>query len=159
MAVAIPFIALAVSAAGTYMAYQAQQDQAKSAEKMGEYNAKVAENNATAAADAARFEANQIERRTRLILGRQKAMVAKAGVLDSGSMLDVFMDSAVQGELDRMAALYAGDVRTRNYISQGILAKAEGSSASSAYRSRSYATLLSGAGNVAGTGYSMSQED
>jgi hypothetical protein len=149
VAVAVPFIALALTAAGTGVAVASSIEQAKAAEKAGKYNEAVARNNAQAAADQARFEADKIERRNRLILGRQKAAIAKAGILDTGSTLDVFEDSAMQGELDRMAALYSGDLRSGYYQSQGQLARMEGNSAARANYYRAGGSLLSGIGGTA----------
>lgn len=153
MAQAIPFIVLAVAAAGTAVAVHGQIEQAEAAEKAGKYNEAVARNNAQAAADQARFESERIRKRNMVILGRQKAAIAKAGILDTGSTLDVFFDSAVEGELDRMAALYSGDLRSGFYTSQGQLARMEGDAQKRANYYRAGGTLLSGVSGMVGSSY------
>lgn len=145
---AIALAAVAISAVGTGVAVAGQIEAAKAAEEAGKYNEKVARNNAQAAAQQAQYEADRIRKRNIVILGRQKAAIAKAGILDTGSTLDVFLDSAVEGELDRMAALYGGSLRSTNYLSQGRLARMEGDAAKRAGYYRAGGTLLTGAGNV-----------
>ena len=139
---AIPFILLA---AGTAVSVYSATEQAKASEKAGKYNQKVAENNAQAASQQAQFEAEQVRRKNRYILGRQKAVTAKAGILDSGSAFDVFMDSAAQGELDVLATLYTGQVQSNYQRSRGTIARMEGDSAAQGYRYQAVGSLLTGA--------------
>lgn len=146
---AIPFITLALAAAGTGVAVHGQMEQAKAAERAGKYNQKVNEANAAAAQNAASYEAEQVRRRNRIILGRQKAAIAKAGILDTGSAEDLFFDSAVQGELDVLATKYQGQVQSNYYRSRGNLARMEGDAAATASRYRAVGTLLTGAGQTA----------
>lgn len=153
-ATALTLVAIAASAAGTGVAVAGQIEQAKAAEEAGEYNQKVAENNAIAAAQQAQYESERIRKRNLIILGRQKAAVAKAGILDTGSTLDVFLDSAIQGEMDRQAALYSGQTRSGYFRSQGTLARMEGDSLARANYYRAGGTVLSGAGRVASSAYS-----
>lgn len=149
---AVPYFVIAgtlAAMAGTGVAVASSIEQAEAAEKAGKYNEAVAENNAQAAADQARFESERIRKRNMIILGRQKAAIAKSGILDAGSTIDVFMDSATEGELDRLAALYGGDVRAGYYQSQGKLARAEGDAMKRAGYYRAGGTLLSGIGAAA----------
>jgi len=155
---AIALAAVAVSAVGTGVAVAGQMEQADAAEKAGKYNEKVARNNALAAQHQAQYEADRISKRNRVILGRQKAAIAKSGILDSGSTFDVFMDSAVEGELDRMAALYSGTVRSNYATSQATLSRMEGDAAQRAGYYRAGGTLLTGAANVASTYNSYSRQ-
>jgi hypothetical protein len=147
----IGIIGIAIAAAGTGVAVAGQIEQAEAAEKAGKYNQAVADNNALAAQQQAKFEADRISKRNRIILGRQKAAVAKAGILDTGSTLDVFFDSAVEGELDRMAAIYSGQVRSGYATTQGQLARMEAESQKRASYYRAGGTLLSGTGQAATT--------
>lgn len=156
---ALALVATAASVAGTAVAVAGAQEQAAAAKKSGEYNQKVAENNAEASRQQAMFEADKISRRNRMILGRQKAVIAKSGILDTGSTLDVLEDSAVQGEMDRLAALYSGEVRSNYYQSQGQLASMEGNSQARANYYRSAGTLLTGASSVAGSYYNNTRNN
>lgn len=154
-ATALALVGVAASLAGTGVAVAGSLEQAAAAKKAGKYNQAVAANNAQAAADQARFESDRIRKRNMVILSRQKAAIAKSGILDTGSTLDVFMDSAVEGELDALAALYSGQVKSGYYQSQGQLARMEGNSQARANYYRAGGTLLSGAGNAAQQGYDI----
>jgi len=154
MAQALPFIALAATAVGTGVAVYGQMEQAKAAEKAAKFNEKVAENNATAARNAAMAEAERVQRRNRAIIGKARSSFAKSGVLLSGSAEDIIYDSLIQGELDRMTALYTGSQQSSYYHTQGMLARMEGQNASSAAKFSAAGTILSGASSMAGRGYS-----
>ena len=155
---ALALVAIAVSAAGTGVAIAGQVEQAAAAEKAGKYNEAVARNNATAAAQEAQFEAERIRKRNSIILGKQKAAIAKAGILDTGSTLDVFYDSAIEGELDAMAALYTGDVRSGYFRSQGQIARMEGDAAKRAGYYRAGSSLLTGVGGMGQQYYNYRQQ-
>lgn len=147
---AIPFIVLAATVAGAGVAAYSSIEQGKAADEAGKYNQKVASNNAEAARQQAMFEADKVRKRNMLILGRQHAEAAKSGILDTGSMEDVFNDSAVQGELDAMVTNYGGAYKANYYASQGRLARYEGSAAQQASYYRAGGTLLTGAAQAGG---------
>lgn len=91
----------AMSVAGTVQAGMAQEQEAK-------YQARVAENNAIRArqaADEARIRGEITEQQHRMrvnqAIGQQRAVAASRGVLvDQGSALDLTSDIAAVGELD-----------------------------------------------------------
>lgn len=146
MAVALPWIGLALTAVGTGVAVKSSLDQAKAAEEAGDFNAKVAENNAKVEQDKAQLEAQQLRRRNLVMLGRQRAAFAKSGVNLSGSALDVMFDSETQGELDVQSALWGGNLGANFYRSRGQLARLEGQNAATAARYGAASTALTGLG-------------
>lgn len=148
MAVALPWIALAVTAVGTGVSVAGQQEAAAAQEKAAEYNAAVAENNAIAQKQAAQFESEKLRKRQMLLLGKQRANLAKSGI--SSGFGDVLYDSALEGELDRLAVLYTGSVAANNQRASAELSRAEGRNARTAGFYRSAGTILTGAGQMAG---------
>lgn len=115
IALAVVAIAAATSgyAASTSMA--AQRDAAN-------YNAAVQKNQAAAATQQSQFDAQRIRDRNARILASQQAGYSKAGVdISSGTAQDVYYDSAINGELDALAALYTGRVSANNSISRAGL--------------------------------------
>lgn len=150
MAVAVPFIALALTTAvGTGVAVYAAKEQGKAAEEAGKFNEAVARNDALAQSQQAQYEANQARRRSLIMSGRQRAAYAKSGVTLSGSADDVMYDSEIQGELDALAALYTGKVRSNYATSSGQLARLEGDNAKTASNFHAAGSLLTGAGQFA----------
>jgi hypothetical protein len=86
--------------------------------RMLEYNASVDRQNASLQDQAASYTRFQAERnaakervKTGLLIGAQRAKMGGSGALvDSGSFLDVTMDTAEQGAYDAMAIMQQGDV-------------------------------------------------
>lgn len=125
--ITLALVSAAVSAYGAYYSAQSQSDAAK-------YNAAVANNNAAAAAQQGEFDAQQIRDRNKRILAQQRNAFAAAGVdPDSGSASDVASDSAVQGELQALMAIYTGrssqtaeQARSRLYAMQADRAQTGG---------------------------------
>lgn len=138
-------IAAAAAGVGAYSA-QAQADAQKSAAK---FNAAVATNNATAAAQQAQYQADRIRTRNRQLAGSARANLAKSGVdIEAGSSADIMMDSGIQGELDRAAAIYTGAVSSGNQSSAAQLERSRAGYASTAGAIGVGSSLLSGANHA-----------
>jgi hypothetical protein len=90
-------------------------------------NAITAENQALAQREQAKYNAEKIRQRNRRLLGQQTAGYAKAGVDLAGSPEDVIYDSAVQGELEALMAIYAGDISAHAYFAEATAQKYAGS--------------------------------
>jgi hypothetical protein len=136
--------AAAVSAYGMYA--QAQQQAAA-----GKYNAKIAENQAVAAKQAAGMRADTVRERARRIEATNVARAASGGIVPtSGSPLYVMADNAMQAELDAQRVEYGGDVEAAGYNAQARLARYGAGQASEAGMFRAGSTLLSGAVTSAG---------
>lgn len=154
-AAALPYIVMAISAAGAV--YQAeQQASAMNAEaRQSELNAIAARQQGNAAEEAQR-------RRNAQMLGLQRAAAAESGFdPNTGSLATLQIKSAGEAELDALTARYEGtmqglghqqragslrsqarNTRTSGYLSAaGTLAKAAGS-----YYTGSYATALNRSG-------------
>jgi hypothetical protein len=158
--VAVPawvgWASLAASAAGAGYAAYGQH-------RAGQYQAAVAEQNASLAEKAAvdaenrgRTEEAQHRMKVRSLIGQQKAGYGASGVLvDTGSPLDALADTAYIGEQDaltirRNAAMEAWGLRTQsgNFRAEGRLSKLQGNYGAGA-------TLLQGAGAAGGQFYGM----
>jgi len=105
MAAAIPYIMVAAAAVGAVAAVQ----QGRAAKAAGEYNARVAEQNAQYAREQSALQAQQADREGRLRLGAIRAAHgASGGAAAEGSVIDVLGDVASQNELERQDILYRG---------------------------------------------------
>lgn len=78
-----------------------------------------ADANADQAKSQARFDANQIRRRTTRLLSTQRAGFGKAGVTLEGTPGEVLEDQSAEGELDALAALYGGKSKAFAFKRQG----------------------------------------
>lgn len=153
VAVTALVVSIVAAVAAAALSVASAQRQGRAAKEAAKFNSKVAANNAKAAEQSAAYEAAQIRRKNLLRLGAQRAIGAKSGVaLDSGGSLDdVIMDSAIQGELDAQAALYAGQVRAVREKAAGQLSIFEGEQAESAANLQSAGAVIGGLGGVAGS--------
>ena len=162
-ATTLAIAALTTSLAGTAVSAYGQMQQAKAANAQADYQAKVANNNARTAEMEAQYAEQQGQknaeaqrRRTAIAIGAQRARMGASGaVVDSGSFLDLTLDTAHQGELDAMALLEEGQmeawrarIQGTNYQAQG---KLFGMSKTNPYIGAA-GTLISGAGQ-AGMGF------
>lgn len=124
--------------------------QGRSAQVMGEYNAKVAEVDAQAKRQAAEFEASRHQRETLRLLGSQRAAFASSGVeVGAGSPLLVASDTAGEAELDRLAILYGGEIGASQSMATAAAERLAGRAAATRGVMRAGESLLSGAAAVA----------
>ena len=152
-------IPLVISLAGAAVSAYGQMQQAKAANAQADYQSKVANNNARTAEMEAQYAEQQGQknaeaqrRRTAVLVGAQRARMGASGaVVDSGSFLDLTLDTAHQGELDAMALLEEGQmeawrarIQGTNYQAQG---KLFGMSKTNPYIGAA-GTLISGAGQA-----------
>ncbi len=156
MALAGSLLATGVSAVGMY-----QQGQSQKA--LGEYNAKVSENNAIVqqqAAEDARRRGDIAEdaqrRQTRQMLGAQRAAIgAQGGVLTDQSTEAILADTAQFGELDALTVrnnaareAWGLEVGANNTLAEAEASRFQGRAASRAGSLSSVGTLIGGASNA-----------
>ena len=80
--------------------------------QIAEYNAQVGENNAIMAERAAEHEADLFDDKLKRLISKQKTGYAKGNVvINQDTPLDVTVDTASEGALERLAILYRGDVQ------------------------------------------------
>jgi len=155
MAVALPYVAMAMMAASTIQGMQAAQAQGKAAEDMANYNAAIAQRNAGIARQQAQTDVEAQQRDKDRRLGSIVAAYGASGVALEGSPLDVLEASAVEAEREKQNILYRGELRALGYFDEAALATMAGRNA----RARADATatniLLSGGSKMAFAGYSM----
>lgn len=159
----LPEAALIVSIIGLGVSTYGQIQASGAANAQADYQSKVAANNAATAEMEAKYaeyqgekNASEQRRKTAIFIGTQRAKAAASGAaVDTGSFLDLTLDSAKQGELDALAlreegqlAAWRARVQGANYTAQsGLYSMSKSSPWVGAA-----GTLLSSAGQ-AGMGY------
>ena len=139
----ISAIGTALSAVGQYRAGQAQK-------KATEYNAQVAERQATAATQKAAYEEEMRREKGRKLSASQRAAAGATGITME-SFSDVFAQTALDTELDALAIRYGGDIESSRYKSEATGQRFAGTQAKKAGILSAGATLLTGAGKAYGT--------
>jgi hypothetical protein len=122
--------------------------QGRSQAKIGEYNAKVAENQAIAARQKAAFDEDRQRQQARMFAGKQRAGLAAAGG-EQGDAGDVLSMTAEEAEIDALAIRYGGNIAAQSAMQQGALAKAQAKQASkSSYMQAGKSLLTAGSAYV-----------
>lgn len=127
----------AVSAAGTLAAGAAAQESA-------EFEAKQREQQAKEARAIAQREGLERRREQRLIMSQQLARAAATGGASDPSVLDVFADTAEQGELNVQTEIYKGESRAKGLETAAEVRRFEGRQARQASFIEAGAGLLGG---------------
>ena len=158
-------IGIALTLASTVIGAAGQIQQGKAQAAASNYNAKVAEMNATLADRRARdaLERGKIEEQQKRqeisqLKGRQKAAMAANGVdLTFGSPLDTIVDTAVLGELDALTVrrnaareAYDHEVQGVNNRSDATLNRMNAKAAKTGGYLAAAGTVLGGAGKAYG---------
>lgn len=138
---ALSAIGTAVSAIGSIASGVQQQ-------KVANYNAEVAENNAVAERQRASYEADMIRDDRKRVIGAQRASGAAAGLdISTGTPVAVLGDTYAQSEMDVLARLYGGESAATAYQNDAKRFRAEGKAAKTAGIIGAGSTLLTGLGN------------
>lgn len=136
MGAALIPIALGASILGAGATAYGQYRATQAANKQAEYQSQVAANNAATAEMEAKYAEQQGERnaeaqrrKTAIMVGAQRARMGASGVVaDTGSFLDIELDTVRMGELDALAlrdegqlAAWRSRVQGSNYRAQSQL--------------------------------------
>ncbi|MEK9918070.1 MAG: hypothetical protein VW496_01640 [Pelagibacteraceae bacterium] len=125
--------------------FKSQQAAAKQARIIGDYNAKIAENEAVLLRRQKADEEANLRQNSERLIATQRVATAASGVQMSGSPMQAIADAYFNTELDALRVQYAGDIAEAAKISEANLARAGGRARSQAYKMQSYQTLLEGA--------------
>ncbi|MDD2657193.1 MAG: hypothetical protein PHD04_00845 [Candidatus Pacebacteria bacterium] len=140
-AAAIPYVMAGTAALSAYGMYR----QGQAAEDASEYNARISENDALAAKEKAEYDAETSAREFKRLMGRQKALYAKAGVdITEGSPLLMMAYQAEEAERDRQAILFGGKTASQSALDKARLFRLEGSNAATAGNISAGSTFLTG---------------
>lgn len=142
--------ALATAAGGAVSAVGAIQ-QGQAAKAAGEYNAAVAERNASATRAQTAADVLAKSREKAQHLGDLRAQFGANGLDFSDSALDVFQDHATQAEYDAKLTQYKGNLRAAGYGEEAILQKMGAKSASTAGYIGAGSAVLGSVSKIAGS--------
>jgi len=134
----------AMAAAGTGLALGETQIQADAAQRSTNYNMALADVNKKMIADQTDFAVFRHVDAVQRVLGSQRAGYAAAGVTMEGTPLNVAMDTATQGEIDRLAIIYGGDVKQAGLDSEKATTRFRGQMAEVGATLQMTKTILGG---------------
>jgi hypothetical protein len=133
------------AAVGGYSAYQ----QGKTQREMNEYNAALAESEAEQTEEAASYTARLEREKAESLANRRRALWAKAGVVYTGTPLEVEAVTSGQTEMDIMINQRRGNITASRLRGQSVLDRFRGRQAYKQGVWTSGATILSGGATAA----------
>lgn len=126
--IALSATGLGVGLYGQYQVGQAAEAQAKSQAAWNEYNAKLAEREATEAQTAAAYEESKLRKGGERLKARQRALHGKAGVTGI-TPEEVEVEAAEELEMDALMIRRGGQVGYQRYTAEAGLQRMAGRSA------------------------------
>lgn len=133
----------------TAVSVYGQQQARKSQQRVAEYNAAVARNNAVAAQEWANYNAEREREKDRYRRGKMLVNFLKSGITLEGTPGLVLEEQLIQDELDANAIQRQGESRARDFQNEATITLAESKASSQASNIASVGTVLTGVGKVA----------
>jgi hypothetical protein len=137
-------VAAGASVLAGLMGFKGNMAAAKNAEAVGEYNARLAENEAIVLQRAKTAEEVNLRKQSERLTSSQRLMTAASGVELSGSPLEALADAYFSTEMDAAMIRYASDIEQVQKQSEAALARTEGAARGSSFRTAAVGSLLQG---------------
>jgi hypothetical protein len=154
----IAIASLALAAVGTGVAVYGQVKQAETAKKMGEYNAKLAENQALQTEMDSREQLRRSAIGNKRIMATQRVSYAKAGVDTAGTPLAVMAETAGNLKLSNLDYMKKTGQDVTALYGQAGASRAMGAQQAQAAYIGAGASLLQGGASMASMGYGMQRD-
>jgi type IV secretory pathway VirJ component len=135
----------ALAVAGTALALGETQIKADAAKASTNYNLALADTNKKMIADQTDFAVFRHTDAVQRVLGSQRAGYGASGVTMEGTPTNVAVDTATQGEIDRLAIIYGGDVKQAGLDSEKATTRFRGQMAEAGAQLQMTKTLLGAA--------------
>ena len=142
-------IAAGTAALSGLVGYKGNMASAKAAKQVGEYNAKIAENEAILLQRKKTQEQASLRKQSDKLISVQRVATAKSGIQMSGSPLQALADAYFNTELDAINIQQASKIEQFSKTAEAGLARAEGNARKQAYKTQAYTTLLSSGSKTA----------
>lgn len=143
-------VAQGASVAGSILSFKGNMAAAKNAKAVGDYNARVAENEAVLLRRAKVEQEANLRQNAERVVSAQRVATAKSGIQMSGSPLQALADTYFGTEMDALRIQYAGDIEEAGKISEAAMARATGKARRDAFKTKAYVTLLEAGGKAYG---------
>lgn len=146
---------LAITAAGVGFSAYSQYQQGKTQQGINDYNAALSDQDAMVTARDGAALANAQRRQNAQVLARQRTAFAANGIVgETGSPLMTQVQQAGYLEMGALETQRTANIKAGAYAQQATLDRISGKAARSAGGLNAAATILQGAGKVAG-GYAQ----
>jgi len=157
VATALALGSLAIGAYGAYQQSRGQQEQARTALNVADFNAKLEEQAAIQADLEGRENLTRSRRSNKSILSSQRAKVAGSGVLLEGSPLEILAENAARLEQGALDQDRQSRIASSNATARARSIRMGGASQAKGLNRQATGTILGGAANLLGSGYGLTR--
>ena len=142
-------VAQAASVAQSVLGFKGNRALAKQARQLGEFQAKVEENNLVLTQRARAQQEASVRASAERLRGIQRTATAKSGVQMSGSPLQAMADTYFSTERDAQRVQYAASVEAARSAGAAAMRRLEGESRAAGANIAALQSLLGGASDLA----------
>ena len=141
-------IASAAIVGSSVLGFKGNMQAARAARQVGEYNAKLAENERVLLLRRKTAEEAAVRRNSDRLQATQRVATAASGIQMSGSPLEALRDAKFNTEVDALRIQYAADIEATQKEAEAALQRAQARAQESTYNTAMYGTILSGASSL-----------
>lgn len=134
---------------GGVMSFKGNQAQAKQAQAIAEYNAKVAENEKIVLAEVKADEEASLRKQSERLVGTQRVMTAASGVQMTGSPMTIAADTFFATQMDALNIQQASSREQTMKTQEAAMTRLEGRAKASGLKYQSYASLINSGSKAA----------
>lgn len=139
----------AASVAQSVMGFKGNRALAKQARQIGEFRAKVAENNLILQQRATRQQEASLRQASDRLKGTQRVATAASGIQMSGSPLEAMKDTYLNTEIDAQRIQYAGSIEEANALTNAAIARVTGKAKAAQFNMAAISSLIGGGSAMA----------
>lgn len=142
-------IAAGATMLGGVMSFKGNQAQAKQAQQIAEYNAKVAENEKIVLAEVKRDQEASLRKQSERLVGTQRVMTAGSGVQMTGSPMTIAAETFFATQMDALNIQQASSREQAMKTQEAAMTRLEGRAKASGLKYQSYASLINSGSKAA----------
>lgn len=139
----ITLAAIGAGASGV-MGFKGNMAAARNAKKIGEYNAKIAENEKVLIQRATRDKERLLRKQAERLVGSQTVAVSKSGITMEGSPLNALFDTFINTEYDAIRVREAGSIEEANKEAEAGLQRMQANAQATAFKYQALGSLIQG---------------
>ena len=126
------------------MGFKGNKAASRNAKKVGEYNAKIAENEKVLVQRATRDKERLVRKQADRLVGSQTVAISKSGITMEGSPLNALFDTFINTEFDAIRVREAGSVEEANKEAEAGLQRLQANAQATAFKYQALSSLVEG---------------
>ena len=126
------------------LGFKGNMQSSRAARQVGDYNAKMAENERVLLLQRKAAEEAALRKNSRRLVSSQRTAISKGGVQITGSPYLALADAHFSTQKDALKIQYAADIESTAKIAEAAMSRASGRVKAAGYQTAAYTSLLGG---------------